>query len=165
MSEQSERVEPSLSTRIDEMLTEARVILPGAQALLGFQLIIVLTSAFASLPALSKLIHALALGTMALTVILLVTPAAYHRIVYDGEHSEDMHRTGSRLVTAATIPLALGMVGDVYVTIQLMSGSTAVGIAAAAFALAVLAGLWLVYPLAMRQRSRPVRRRIAHRSG
>ena len=29
-----------LHTRIDQMLTEARVILPGAQAILGFQLIV-----------------------------------------------------------------------------------------------------------------------------
>ena len=28
-----------------------------------------------------------------------------------------MHRVGSVLVTAATIPLALGLVGDVYVVI------------------------------------------------
>jgi len=33
------------SGQIDQMLTEARVILPGSQALLGFQLAIVLTQA------------------------------------------------------------------------------------------------------------------------
>jgi hypothetical protein len=32
-----------LATRIEQMLTEARVVLPGAQAMLGFQLAIVLT--------------------------------------------------------------------------------------------------------------------------
>jgi hypothetical protein len=31
-----------------------------------------------------------------------MTPAAYHRIVYAGEYSQDMHRVGSALVTAAT---------------------------------------------------------------
>jgi hypothetical protein len=40
-----------LHTRIEQMLTEARVILPGAQALLGFQLAIVLTDTFESCPA------------------------------------------------------------------------------------------------------------------
>jgi len=35
-----------LAKKIDQMLTEARVILPGAQALLGFQLAVILTQAF-----------------------------------------------------------------------------------------------------------------------
>jgi hypothetical protein len=39
-----------LHARIEQMLTEARVILPGAQALLGFQLVIVLSNAFEKLP-------------------------------------------------------------------------------------------------------------------
>jgi hypothetical protein len=36
----------SLPTKIDQMLTEARGILPGAQAVLGFQLAVILTDAF-----------------------------------------------------------------------------------------------------------------------
>jgi hypothetical protein len=38
----------SLSAKIDQMLTEARLILPGAQALLGFQLTVILTRTFSS---------------------------------------------------------------------------------------------------------------------
>jgi hypothetical protein len=52
--------------KIDQLLTEARVILPGAQALLGFQLAVVLTRAFDLLPAWSKALHALALGLICL---------------------------------------------------------------------------------------------------
>ena len=40
-----------LPKKIDQMLTEARVIVPGAQALLGFQLAVVLTQSFDELPA------------------------------------------------------------------------------------------------------------------
>jgi hypothetical protein len=39
-----------LDIKIEQMLTEARVILPGAQALFGFQLAIVFTRSFADLP-------------------------------------------------------------------------------------------------------------------
>lgn len=38
-----------LDAKIDYVLTEARVVLPGAQALLGFQLAIVLTNGFQQL--------------------------------------------------------------------------------------------------------------------
>jgi hypothetical protein len=145
------RLEPPLAARIEQMLTEARVIIPGAQALLGFQLTIVLTKTFAEMPSLSKYVHAVSLCCMALAVVLLMAPAAYHRIVYGGEDNEDMLKTGSRWVTLATVPLALGIAGDVYVTIGQISGSPAVGLAAAGAALAVLIGLWHVYPLAVRR--------------
>ena len=111
-----EKAEPTpLPTKIDQMLTEARVILPGAQALLGFQLAIVLTEAFEKLPTAMKLMHGMALIFLALTIVLLMAPAAYHRIVYAGEDSEAFRRTGSRFVAASTIPLALGLAADVFV--------------------------------------------------
>ena len=40
-----------LETQVEQLLTEARVIIPGAQALLGFQLTVTLTRAFQQLPA------------------------------------------------------------------------------------------------------------------
>jgi hypothetical protein len=145
-------VEPDLETRIDQMLTEARVILPGAQALLGFQLTIVLTKVFSELPDSSKVVHAGALGCIALAVVLLMTPAAYHRLVYGGQDNEDMVRTGTRLITTATIPLALGLAADVYVTATQIAGSSSVGFSAAVVALATLVGLWHVYPLMARRK-------------
>jgi hypothetical protein len=46
---QEEKPTP-LTTKIEQMLTEARIIVPGAQALLGFQLTVTLTKAFGQLP-------------------------------------------------------------------------------------------------------------------
>jgi hypothetical protein len=146
--------ETSLHQRINQMLTEARVILPGAQALLGFQLAIVLTRPFAELPGASKLVHAASLGAIALAVILLMAPAAYHRIVFAGEDAEEVHRSGSRFVTAATVPLALGLAGDVYVVLAKTAESAAVGTAAGLAVLALLIGLWHVFPLLARRRHR-----------
>jgi hypothetical protein len=144
-----------LDVKIEQMLTEARVILPGAQALFGFQLAIVLTQSFETLSDVPRVVHALSLGLVALAVMLLITPAAYHRIVHAGEDADDMHRVGSALVTAATVPLALGMAGDIYVVIGKIIGSTTTGLAAAAFGLFVLAGLWYAYPLAVALHRRP----------
>jgi hypothetical protein len=101
----------SLNERITQMLTEARVVLPGVQALLGFQLISVISQSFEKLPASSKLIHAVSLGCITLAVILLMAPAAYHRIVFAGQDADEVHRMGSWMVTCATIPLAFGLAG------------------------------------------------------
>jgi hypothetical protein len=141
-----------LDQRITQMLTEARVALPGAQALLGFQLAIVVTQGFEKLPMSSQIIHAVSLGCIALATILLIAPAAYHRIVFAGENTEEMHQVGGWLITAATVPLALGLTGDVYVVITKIAGSPAVGAAAAGAALLLLVGLWHALPLAVRWR-------------
>src|SRR4051794_23189994 len=93
-AERSKHETAPLHARVEQMLTKARVILPGAQALLGFQLVIVLTSAFEKLPETSRLLHGASLLCVALAVILLVTLAALHRIVWAGEDSEGLLRTG-----------------------------------------------------------------------
>jgi hypothetical protein len=142
-----DRSNTPLHAKIEQMLTEARVVLPGAQALFGFQLAIVLTQSFEQLPTASMIMHATSLFLVAFAVVLLMAPAAYHRIVYAGEDSEDMHRVGSVLVTAATVPLALGLAGDVYVVVTKIMGSPTAGLIAGSLALVLLIGLWHVYPL------------------
>jgi hypothetical protein len=137
-----------LHAKIEQMLTEARVVLPGAQALLGFQLAIVLTQSFEQLPSESRIMHAASLFLIALAIVLLMAPAAYHRIVYAGEDTQDMYRVGSALVTMATVPLALGLAGDIYVVIAKIGGSPAAGWLAGALGLVTLIGLWHAYPLA-----------------
>lgn len=139
-----------LHARIEQTLTEARVILPGAQALLGFQLVIVLSSTFEKLPASSRLVHGLALLAIALTVVLLITPAALHRIVWSGEESEAVLRIGGRITTLSLLPLALGIAGDAYVVWTQMTGMTLGAAIAGGIVLLVLLSLWYAWPLADR---------------
>ena len=105
----------SLKDKIDQALTEARVVLPGAQALLGFQLVTIFTDGFDKLPNSSKYIHMISLTLMALTMILLMTPAAFHRLAENGEESERVQEVASGFLIAAMITLPLGIAGDVYI--------------------------------------------------
>ena len=139
-----------LHARIDQMLTEARVILPGAQALFGFQLVIVLSSTFEKLPAEFRLIHGIALLAVALAVVLLITPAALHRIVWAGEDCETLLRTGGHITILALLPLALGMAGDAYVVLARITGRTSGAAIAASIVLLVLLGFWYAWPVADR---------------
>jgi uncharacterized protein DUF6328 len=149
MRERHRREKTPLSQKIDQALTEARVVLPGAQALLGFQLAIVLTNAFEKLPGQSQAIHAISLGFVTLTIMLLMAPAAYHRIVFAGEDTPEVHRVASAFITAAILPLALGLAGDVYVVIAKIAGQR-IGIVCAAATVLLLASLWYGLPLAAR---------------
>ena len=158
-----EKVEdPGLHEKIDTLLTEARVILPGAQALLGFQLAIVLTDTFEKLEPEVKSFHGGALLLVCLSVLLLMAPAAYHRIVYAGEDSVQFHRIGSWLVTISTIPLALGLAADVFVVATKIWPITAAPAMATLFCLVFLVGAWHVVPLAARAIKKPAPRRHKH---
>jgi len=128
-----------LTDKIKHVLTECRVVLPGSQALLGFQFICVLTESFDKLPPLSKYIHLASLGLNAVAIVLLITPAAYHRLVEEGEETEHFHRFASKILVAALVPLALALAGDVYVVVQKVSDSQLVSVVSA---LVVLAVFW-----------------------
>jgi len=132
------------------MLSEARVILPGAQALLGFQLAIVLREGFEKLQPELKSLHGAALLLVCLSVLLLMAPAAHHRIVYAGQDSVGFHKVGSQLVTLSNLPLAFGIAADVFVVSTKIWGSiTAAGIAGL-FSLGFLIGAWHLVPITAR---------------
>ncbi len=130
------------SDKIEHVLTEARLILPGAQALLGFLFVAVLMDSFEKLPNASKYAHLASLALIALTIVLLMTPAAYHRIVERGEETEHFHRFASRMIVAALVPLALGISAAVYVVVQKVLDSQLVAVVGALVALALFWELW-----------------------
>ena len=134
-----------LGTKIDQVLTEARVVLPGAQALLGFQLVTMFMDGFDKLPNPSKFIHIGSLALIALTTILLMTPAAYHRIAERGEDTQRLHTVASAFLMAAMITLPLGIAGDVYVVVNKVTDSTGLSAGCAMLALAFFYGIWFGY--------------------
>jgi hypothetical protein len=142
-----------VTTKIEQMLTEARVILPGAQALFGFQLIVMLTPAFTELSGEAKLVHAGALLCVALTIILLMAPAAIHRLSFNGADTPRILQLGSGLVTAALLPLSFGLAGDIYVAVGHGLGSETLGIICASAIFVLLLGIWYVWPLVVRARN------------
>ena len=144
---------PPLDTQVEQLLTEARLIIPGAQALLGFQLTVTLTHAFAELPTQAKIAHAAALCCIALTVILLMAPASVHRIAFSGQDDPDFLKIGSFFVVAAPAPLALGISLDAYVAAGRALQSETGAMVLAVVSTVVLFGFWYAFPLWRRSRA------------
>jgi hypothetical protein len=144
--EQSAGATP-LSTKVDQLLTEARLIIPGAQALLGFQLTVTLTKAFSELPPESKIAHAAALCCIGLTVLLLMAPASLHRIAFNGEDDPLFVKIGSWFVITAPVPLAVAIALDTYVAVGRAVQSPTIALALAVAAIVALVGCWYVYPI------------------
>jgi hypothetical protein len=136
-----------LSTRVEQLLTEARLIIPGAQALFGFQFIAMLTSGFDHLPPSAKTVHAVALCLVAINVVLLMTPAALHRLSFAGEDSATFLQIGSAFLIAAPLFLAAGIAAEMFVVFLKVLESATAAAAAALLTFLFLAVLWYAFPV------------------
>lgn len=136
--------------KIRHVLTESRVVLPGAQALLGFQFATMLMEGFDQLPLAMKALHLASLCAMAIAIVLLITPAAWHRIVERGEETERMHKFSSAMVVSALLPIALGLSGDFVVVVYKVTRSYPIAVALGGAVLVMFIGFWFVLTLASR---------------
>ena len=141
----------TLHDRVNQVMTEARVVLPGAQAMLGFQFITFFETSFQELPAFVKMVHLICASLIAVTVVLLMTPAAFHRVAEAGEESERLVTVASRCVIGAMIPLAIGISGDFFVIIMKITHALTSAIVTGSLTLAVFLGLWFGYTLLQRR--------------
>jgi hypothetical protein len=147
-----EHGDTNLEAKLRHVLTEARVVLPGAQALLGFQFTAMLTDQFQKLPRESQLVHLGSLVAIAASIVLLMAPAAFHRIVERGEDTERVRNFSSVTVLWAMVPLALGIAGDFYVVVSKVLESTTIGAVLAGACLVFFYGLWFGLSFAVRAR-------------
>src|ERR1700704_7149556 len=129
-----------------EAIEEARMVLPGIQALFGFQLMAVFNQRFNELGEGEKLIHFIAVLLIALSIGLIMTPAAYHRQVEPGSVSRFFVRLASRLVVIAMLPLAVALCLEVYLLGRVILGNSTTSFLVASMLLLIFAGLWYVFP-------------------
>ena len=140
--EQKDRDKPDLSDRIKKVLLECRMALPGAQAFLGFQFAIVFAQSFESVPRSWQMIHFISLLATTIATVLLIAPAAYHRIHEAGEDTEHFHKIASRLLLMALVFLGPGMAGDLFVVIAKVTQSPGAAGVSAGLLLLAFYGLW-----------------------
>jgi hypothetical protein len=140
--EQKDRDKPDISDRIKKVLLECRMALPGAQAFLGFQFAIVFAQGFESLPQSWQIIHFISLLATIVATVLLIAPAAYHRIHEAGEDTEHFHKVASRLLLMALVFLGPGMAGDLFVVIAKVTQCPGAAGVSAGLLLLAFYGLW-----------------------
>ena len=143
----ADREELSLNDAATHLLEECRMVLPGMQALFGFQLIAVFNTTFDErLSSGERLIHLTAIVLVTIAIALVMTPAALHRRTEPHAVSRRFIRISSRLLMASMTPLAVGICLDMYLVSRLIVGTRAVAAAIAASLLAVFIVLWVLLP-------------------
>src|SRR4029079_4924361 len=118
---QSREEKESLEKQVTHALDEARMVLPGVQALFGFQLIAVFNSPFESLLSFGEQRwHLVAVFLTVLTVVLMMTPAAYHRQATPHASSREFVSMASHLLTAGMFILMLSLWLDCYLIARII---------------------------------------------
>jgi len=150
----NEREELSLNDAASHVLEECRTVVPGMQALFGFQLIAVFSSAFGEqLSSMERILHLIAIVLVTIAIALVMTPAALHNQTEPLAVSSRFIRISSRLLMASMAPLALGLCLDIYLVARVIVGTRGVAATVAASLLGVFIVLWMLLPRVSRSRS------------
>ena len=137
----------TLDKAAQHMLEECRMVLPGIQALFGFQLIAVFNEGFADkLSAAQQLMHLAAIILVAVAIALVMAPAALHRQAEPQQVSERFVWLSSNLLLASMYPLAVAICLDAWLVTSIILGRSAAGMLVALALLGVFAALWLLLP-------------------
>lgn len=151
----------TLKEEADHVIEESRMVLPGIQTLFGFQLIAVFNERFETkLLPFEQDLHLASTILVALAIAIIMTPAAYHRQAERGSISQYFVDLSSRLMTVALVPLALGIVLEVYLIAEIVLHSEWLGSVIAACLLLVFAALWFVMPQLKRLHNQNARRNV-----
>jgi hypothetical protein len=144
---ESESEDVSLSQAAEFLLDECRMVLPGIQALLGFQLIVVFNPGFDSkLDSMGKELHLTAIFLVAMAVAIVMAPAAYARQTDPRKVTATFVRISTRLLLLSMLPLAVGISIDFYLIARIIVPHAASALGLTLFLFFIL--LWFVLPRA-----------------
>lgn len=133
----------SLTDAVTHLLEECRMVLPGIQALFGFQLIAVFNSTFReNLSAVEQYLHLAAIGLIAVAVALVMAPAALHRQTNPEAATEDFVKIAGKLLLLSMFPLLLAICFDFYLIARLILKNPSLS-------LLLTAGLLIVFRLTL----------------
>jgi hypothetical protein len=137
----------SVKDALQQTLDEARMVLPGVQALFGFQLIAVFSEGFERrLSEAEQSLHLAAIVLVTIAIALVMTPAAYHRQVEPRRATVSFVVLASHLVSAAMLPLAAGLAIDVHLIARVITGLPSLAAAIGVVVFLLFVALWFAFP-------------------
>jgi len=148
----------SLEEETRTVIEEARMILPGIQAFFGFQLIAIFNNRFQDLTQAEQVLHLVALIMLAVSIALIMTPAAYHRIAERGMVSRRFVELASRCLECAMFPFMLSIAVDLFLLSRLILDNRMLSSGIALSTVLMFFSLWYVFPWTHAARARRQRR-------
>lgn len=135
-----------LDRELGELLQELRVVLPGVQVLFAFLLTVPFASRFEGLSSSERGLFLAALFSAAVASALLISPSAFHRMLFRERDKEWLILVTNRLAIAGTVFLAIAMTCALFLVAEFLYGATVASVAAGGIG-ATFVVLWYAVPL------------------
>lgn len=149
-----------LTEQSNHMEQEARMILPGVQALFGFQLVAAFEPVFwTHLSFLERLLHWGALALIAIAALLFLLPAAYHRQVEPDRVSDEFIKVTNRSLYFGLYPMTLAIVIDFYLIGRAITNTPWISGVSSAILFSLFSWGWFVFPKTRRRIERRASKR------
>jgi hypothetical protein len=144
----SDRVEKiPLSEAVTLVLEECRTVLPGIQAMFGFQLIVVFNPTFQQkLSAVEHGLHLIAIALNMVAIAMIMAPAAYHRQKDPHSVSEDLIVVATRLLLYSMFPLMVALGLEFFLITRVITNHLTLSILLTGFLWAIFSTLWFLLP-------------------
>lgn len=156
-----EKEQLSLDSAARHILEECRMVLPGIQALFGFQLIAVFNQSFAEkLSTPEQQLHLLSIILTVSAVALVMTPAALHRQIDPMAVSRRFIEWSTMLLLLSMFPLSISICLDIYLIAHVITGTIWLSLLIAAGLLLFIFSLWFVLPHREKRSPRTLRSKL-----
>jgi Family of unknown function (DUF6328) len=132
--------------QLNELLSELRVVLPGAQVLLAFLFTVPFATRFGRVSRSDQAALFVSLLSTVAGTLLLMAPSIYHRVRWQQGGKQDVVRIAHRLFLLGTGLLAFGLGAAVFFISDFLYGATAAYLCAGGVAALVLLS-WCLLPL------------------
>ncbi len=138
-----ESEQEKLDRRLDQLLQELRVAMPGVQVLFAFLLAVPFQQRFTTVTEFQKDVYFVTLLASAAASALFIAPTAYHRLMFKEHDKKHIVNFSSKLAVAGLAFLAIAMNGAVLLVTDVLFDGTIVVVTVVVSAV-LFVGLWFV---------------------
>jgi hypothetical protein len=136
-----------------DMLSEQRILLPGAQMLTAFLIILPFNGGFQHIVHIEKLVFLATFICALVSLLLLSAPAIQHRLIRPLVDRAAFKHIASKFIVAGAVALAFAFTLATNLVISEVFGAVAGGVASGLIALVILV-LWWMLPMYLQRASR-----------
>lgn len=133
-----------------DMLSEMRILLPGAQMLSAFLIILPFNAGFAHIDHTEKLLFLATFFLSLTSLVLLSAPAIQHRLMRPLRDRARFKRVATKQIVAGSFSLAIALVLGTDLVISEVFGGR-IGLILAGTMAALIAGVWWLMPMYLKR--------------
>ncbi len=131
---------------LSDLLGELRVLLPGAQTLTAFLIILPFNNGFERIAGEEKTVNVITFLCSVLSLVLFTAPAAQHRLQRPLRDRREFKSTATRLIIAGLVPLSVALILATQLVISEVVPNRIVPWAISGILATIILILWWIVP-------------------